>query len=227
MFLITLLLNRVDVQNSKLQSIKLLLHFILFIFGKMSFFVSILLIGIGLFDFFFGDVKLKFHKSKIIALIVLFVSLSISHIKDFVKNPLPSSFIEAGRLLLEIGFNKESGGFIGAMASMPLFKFMHLKMIDDIIIGIIVICTLIIFQEILKLIYSLILGLLIYYTSEEYKEKMRILKAKKMAEKYEYTDSQKQKRENVRERLIESRKQKLSFEISKKPTDSLLEKPEL
>ena len=38
-------------------------------------------------------------------------------------------------------------------------------------------------------------------------------KAKKLAEKKGYTESQKQRRENIRERLIESRKQKLSFEI--------------
>ena len=128
-FLIYLLLDRVNIQNSKTSILTILLHFTLFIFGKMSFYVSILIMGIGLFDFFFGEVKLKFHKSKLISLVVLFISLSILYIKEFIKTPLSSSFIEAGRKLLEIGFNKESGGFIGALSSMPLFKIIHLKII--------------------------------------------------------------------------------------------------
>ena len=140
---------------------------------------------------------------------------------------MSSSFIEAGRKLLEIGFNKESGGFIGALSSMPLFKIIHLKIIDNIISVIIIICILIIFQEVLKLLYHILLGFLGYYTSDEYKEKIKILKAKKLAEKKGYTESQKQRRENIRERLIESRKQKLSFEISKKPKDSVLKKTEI
>ena len=226
-FLIYLLLNRADIQDSKMPTIKILLHFVLFIFGKMSFFVSMIFMGIGLFDFFFGDVKLKFHKSKLIALILLFVSWSVLYIREFVNSPLPSLFTEAGRKLLEIGFNKESGGLVGALASMPLYKFMHLKIMDNIIIGIIVICILVIFQEVLKLIYHVLSGLLGYYMSNEYREKIRILKAKKIAEKQQYTNSQKQKRDDIRERLIESRKQKLSFEISKKPKDSPLEKTEI
>ena len=227
MFLSYLLFNKAGIQNSKISVLKVLLHFMLFIFGKMSFFVSMLLIGIGLFDFFFGDVKLKFHKSKLIALILLFISWSVLYIRQFIKVPLPPVFMEAGRKLLEIGFNKESGGFIGALASMPLYRVMHLRIMDTVIIGIITGCILIIFQEMIKLVYHVLSGLLGYYMSNEYREKMRILKAKKMAEKQEYTESQRQKRDNIRERLIESRKQKLSFEISRKPKDSSIEKPEV
>ena len=227
MFLSYLLFNKAGIQNSKISVLKVLLHFMLFIFGKMSFFVSMLLIGIGLFDFFFGDVKLKFHKSKLIALILLFISWSVLYIRQFIKVPLPPVFMEAGRKLLEIGFNKESGGFIGALASMPLYRVMHLRIMDTVIIGIITGCILIIFQEMIKLVYHVLSGLLGYYMSNEYREKMRVLKAKKMAERQEYTESQRQKRDNIRERLIESRKQKLSFEISRKPKDSSIEKPEV
>ena len=53
------------------------------------------------------------------------------------------------------------------------------------------------------------------------------MKAHKQAEKQEYIVSKKQRREELRERLIESRKQKLSFEISKKPKDSFLQKTEM
>ena len=89
-----------------------------------------------------------------------------------------------------------------------------------------IICVLILLKEIIILLYELLTGLIKYYSSEDYKEKLRILKAKKQAEKQEYITSKKQRREELREKLIESRKKKLSFEISRKPKDGFLQKAE-
>ena len=229
-FLIYLLINKNGIQASTKGQENFLAIFLnasSLLFGKMSWFVSILITCWGIFDFFTRNIKLKFHKSKIAALIILFIADSMLLIKKSVVSPLPDSFTEAGRKLLEIGFNRQSGGLAGALASMPLYGFMHLHIVEVILKEFTVICILVLLKEVLVLIYEILAGLVKYYSSEDYKKKLKILKAKKQAEKQEYIVSKKQRREELRERLIESRKQKLSFEISKKPKDSFLQKTEM
>ncbi|MDO5088343.1 MAG: DNA translocase FtsK [Leptotrichiaceae bacterium] len=229
-FLIYLLMNKNGIQASGRRQENFLVLFLNFsglLFGKMSWFVSILIICWGIFDFFTGNIKLKFHKSKIAALIILFLANSVLLIKKSVVSPLPDSFTEAGRILLEIGFNRESGGFIGGLASMPLYRFMHFPAVETILKLIIAMCVLVLLKEVIILIYEILKGFIKYYSSDEYKKKLKILKAKRQAEKQEYINSKKHRREELRERLIESRKKKLSFEISKKPKEKLLQKPEL
>ncbi len=228
-FLIYLLINKNGIQvSSKGQEnfLAIFLNFFSLLFGKMSWFVSILITCWGIFDFFTRNIKLKFHKSKIAALIILFAANSMLLIKETINSPLPNSFTEAGRKLLETGFNRESGGLAGALISMPLYRFMHLYIVGIILKVIMIICVLILLKEIIILLYELLTGLIKYYSSEDYKEKLRILKAKKQAEKQEYITSKKQRREELREKLIESRKKKLSFEISRKPKDGFLQKAE-
>lgn len=229
-FLIYLLINKNGIQASTKGQENFLAIFLnasSLLFGKMSWFVSILITCWGIFDFFTRNIKLKFHKSKIAALIILFIADSMLLIKKSVVSPLPDSFTEAGRKLLEIGFNRQSGGLAGALTSMPLYGFMHLHIVEVILKVVTVICILVLLKEVLVLIYEILAGLVKYYSSEDYKKKLKILKAKKQAEKQEYIVSKKQRREELRERLIESRKQKLSFEISKKPKDSFLQKTEM
>ncbi|RRD39928.1 DNA translocase FtsK [Leptotrichia sp. OH3620_COT-345] len=229
-FLIYLLINENGIQASGRRQenfLAVFLNFSSLLFGKMSWFVSILITCWGIFDFFTGNIKLKFHKSKIAALVILFLANSILLIKKAVVLPLPYSFTEAGRKLLEIGFNRESGGFIGGLVSMPLYRVMHLPAMETILNLITVMCILVLLKEVIILLYEILKGFIKYYSSDEYKKKLKILKAKRQAEKQEYIDSKRHRREELRERLIESRKKKLSFEISKKPKEKLLQKPEL
>lgn len=229
-FLIYLLMNKNGIQASGRRQenfLVLFLNFSSLLFGKMSWFVSILITCWGIFDFFTGNIKLKFHKSKIAALIILFLANSVLLIKKSVVSPLPNSFMEAGRILLEIGFNRESGGFIGGLVSMPLYGFMHFPAMETVLKLIIAMCVLVLLKEMIILVYEILKGLVKYYSSDEYKKKLKILKAKRQAEKQEYINSKKHRREELRERLIESRKKKLSFEISKKPKEKFLQKPEL
>lgn len=225
-----LLLNENSIKNSirgENEFIKIILYSINSIFGKMSWFMSFFLIGIGLFYFFLGHVKLKFHRFKIVSLIIWYIAWSILLINKYIPLPLTSNFLEAGREILEIGFNGESGGFIGAIISMPLYKIIHLKILNIFLIIIITICIIIIFREFFVLFYTLIIGLIKYYRSEEYSRKIKLLKAKKIVEKQKYFDEQKRRREKLKRQLIESRKQKLNYELSKKPKDSFLKKTEI
>ena len=79
----------------------------------------------------------------------------------------------------------------------------------------------------LEYIYEWIKGVRQYYRSDEYKEKATLLKAKKMSEKLKRTDYKKYQKEEMKKRIIESRNQKLSFELAKKPKDSFLDKTEV
>ena len=65
-----------------------------------------------------------------------------------------------------------------------------------------------------------------YYTSDEYKEKVKLLKAKRMSEKLKRTDYKKYQKEELKKKIIESRNQKLSFELAKKPKESFLDRTE-
>ena len=223
-FFIILLFNENKIEQG---NITLLLHTLnigKFVFGKTIWFVSIFLIGMGIIDFIFNDIKIKFHKSKVVALIIWYLAWAILLIKKYVAMPFTTDFVESARELLSIGFNGQSGGFIGALVSMPLYQVIHLPVLKTILNVIIGISIVVIFKEVIILVYTLLVGIIKYYMSDDYKKKMQILKAKKLAEKTEYIDSQKKRREELREKLIESRKEKLSFEISRKPKETIFDK---
>ena len=78
----------------------------------------------------------------------------------------------------------------------------------------------------LEYFYEWIKGLKQYYTSDEYKEKVKLLKAKRMSEKLKRTDYKKYQKEELKKKIIESRNQKLSFELAKKPKESFLYRTE-
>lgn len=223
-FFIILLFNENKIEQG---NITLLLHTLnigKFVFGKTIWFVSIFLIGMGIIDFIFNDIKIKFHKSKVVALIIWYLAWAILLIKKYVAMPFTTDFVESARELLSIGFNGQSGGFIGALVSMPLYQVIHLPVLKTILNVIIGISIVVIFKEVIILVYTLLVGIIKYYMSDDYKKKMQILKAKKLAEKTEYIDSQKKRREELREKLIASRKEKLSFEIAKKPKETIFDK---
>ena len=230
-FLIILLMNKQIFQGDNISSInkmlKTLLNIFMMIFGKMTYFVAVSMMIFGFLDFISGDIKLKFHKSKIIAYILIFLSLSVLFISQSVIVKMPNSFVEATRKLLELGFNSNSGGFIGALFSLPLYKYIHLKQLQIIIIAIIIISLIVILKEFIVLGYELLLSLFNYYRSDEYKKKITVLKAKKIAEREEYLYQKNKRKEEVKKKVIESRKNKLGFEIAKKPKDTVFQKTNL
>lgn len=223
-FFIILLFNENKIEQENIALLLQILNIGSFIFGKTIWFVSIFLIVMGIIDFIFNDMKIKFHKSKVVALIIWYLSWAILLIQKYVAMPFTTNFSESARELLSIGFNGQSGGFIGALVSMPLYQVIHLPVLKTILQVIIGIAIVVIFKEVIILIYTLLVGIIKYYMSDDYKKKIQILKAKKLAEKTEYIDSQKKRREELREKLIASRKEKLSFEIAKKPKETIFDK---
>lgn len=223
-FFIILLFNENKIEQENITLLLQTLNIGKFVFGKTIWFVSIFLIGMGIIDFIFNDIKIKFHKSKVVALIIWYLAWAILLIKKYVAMPFTTDFVESARELLSIGFNGQSGGFIGALVSMPLYQVIHLPILKTILNVIIGISIVVIFKEVIILVYTLLVGIIKYYMSDDYKKKMQILKAKKLAEKTEYIDSQKKRREELREKLIASRKEKLSFEIAKKPKETIFDK---
>lgn len=194
------------------------------LFGQMVWFISGTFIVLGILNFFKKEFKLKQYKITLLA--VWFLAWSILLIKNSITDPLPSVFIDAGTPLLELGFNHKSGGVLGALGAMPLYKVILTKWVAVILVGIIMASIFFIFREQLETIYGLTIGLYKYYTSEEYKEAVRVLKAKKKAEKIKNSDIKRKKMEALKQRIISARQEKISFELSKKPKNNLFEKTE-
>ena len=141
--------------------------------------------------------------------------------------PLPDSFTDAGRIILELGFGRESGGIVGSLVAMPLYKIIATTVMGIFLWAVVGLSIVYLLSTPLEYIYEWIKGVRQYYRSDEYKEKATLLKAKKMSEKLKRTDYKKYQKEEMKKRIIESRNQKLSFELAKKPKDSFLDKTEV
>ncbi len=201
------------------------LNFFTLFFGGMAWYIAIIFMIVGAVIFLKKNVKI--NRAKVLALTVCFLAGSLLLINRSVKSPLPASFTEAGSILLELGFNGKSGGLAGGLLSMPLYKVMDKGIVGVILMIIIGICLLYVLKSPLEYLYETLKGLRKYYTSDEYKEKAKLLKAKKMSEKLKKTDYRKYQKEELKKRIIESRNQKLSFELSKKPKENFLDKTEV
>ncbi len=201
------------------------LNFFTLFFGGMAWYIAIIFMIVGAVIFLKKNVKI--NRAKVLALTVCFLAGSLLLINRSVKSPLPASFTEAGSVLLELGFNGKSGGLAGGLLSMPLYKVMDKGIVGVILMIIIGICLLYVLKSPLEYLYETLKGLRKYYTSDEYKEKAKLLKAKKMSEKLKKTDYRKYQKEELKKRIIESRNQKLSFELSKKPKENFLDKTEV
>ena len=141
--------------------------------------------------------------------------------------PLPDSFTDAGRIILELGFGRESGGIVGSLVAMPLYKIIATTVMGIFLWAVVGLSIVYLLSTPMEYIYEWIKGVRQYYRSDEYKEKATLLKAKKMSEKLKRTDYKKYQKEEMKKRIIESRNQKLSFELAKKPKDSFLDKTEV
>ena len=231
-FILTLLMaNKSSMLNDNVGEnvFSLILSGITLFFGKMTWFIAIASMLYGIIIFFYEKIGLHITQGKIAALIGLFLSWSMILIRGSVVkgNPLANTFTEAGRKLLEIGFNRESGGIPGALLSMPFYRVLHLQAMLMGLIVLMIVFLIWLVKDLIELGYELLKEVMKYYKSDDYKEKKRKLAAKKYAENLKKTDYKRYQREMLKAKIIQSRNEKLSFEIAKKPKDNFLQKTEV
>lgn len=207
----------------------LILSGITLFFGKMTWFIAVMAILYGIILFFYEKIGIDMTQGKIAALIGLFLSWGMVLVRGSVVNgkPLADNFTEAGRQLLEIGFSRESGGILGALLSMPFYKVLHSQGMFIVLIILVMIFVIWLIKDLIELGYEVFKEIIKYYKSDDYKEKKRKLAAKKYAENLKKTDYKRYQREMLKAKIIQSRSEKLSFEIAKKPKDNFLQKTEV
>lgn len=228
MFLTYLLVNRRGIEasnNSEGNFLFLFLNFFTLLTGKMAWIIVGLIFVAGLAYLIKKEVKISRKKELTGAICLLAISLLF--IREDIVTPLPDSFTDAGRIILELGFGRESGGIVGSLVAMPLYKIIATTVMGIFLWVVVGLSIVYLLSTPLEYIYEWIKGVRQYYKSDEYKEKVTLLKAKKMSEKLKRTDYKKYQKEEMKKRIIESRNQKLSFELSKKPKDSFLDKTEV
>ena len=228
MFLTYLLVNRRGIEasnNSEGNFLFLFLNFFTLIAGKMGWIIIGLIFVAGLAYLIKKEVKISRKKELTGAICLLAISLLF--IREDIVTPLPDSFTDAGRIILELGFGRESGGIVGSLVAMPLYKIIATTVMGIFLWAVVGLSIVYLLSTPLEYIYEWIKGVRQYYKSDEYKEKATLLKAKKMSEKLKRTDYKKYQKEEMKKRIIESRNQKLSFELAKKPKDSFLDKTEV
>jgi len=207
----------------------LILSGITLFFGKMTWFIAVMAIFYGIILFFYEKIGIDITQGKIAALIGLFLSWGMVLVRGSVVKgkPLADNFTEAGRQLLEIGFSRESGGILGALLSMPFYKVLHSQGMFIVLIILVIIFVIWLIKDLIELGYEVFKEIIKYYKSDDYKEKKRKLAAKKYAENLKKTDYKRYQREMLKAKIIQSRNEKLSFEIAKKPKDNFLQKTEV
>ena len=228
MFLTYLLVNRRGIEasnNSEGNFLFLFLNFFTLIAGKMGWIIIGLIFVAGLAYLIKKEVKISRKKELTGAICLLAISLLF--IREDIVTPLPDSFTDAGRIILELGFGRESGGIVGSLVAMPLYKIIATTVMGIFLWAVVGLSIVYLLSTPLEYIYEWIKGVRQYYRSDAYKEKATLLKAKKMSEKLKRTDYKKYQKEEMKKRIIESRNQKLSFELAKKPKDSFLDKTEV
>ena len=228
MFLTYLLVNRRGIEasnNSEGNFLFLFLNFFTLLTGKMGWIIIGLIFVAGLAYLIKKEVKISRKKELTGAICLLAISLLF--IREDIVTPLPDSFTDAGRIILELGFGRESGGIVGSLVAMPLYKIIATTVMGIFLWAVVGLSIVYLLSTPLEYVYEWIKGVRQYYRSDEYKEKATLLKAKKMSEKLKRTDYKKYQKEEMKKRIIESRNQKLSFELAKKPKDSFLDKTEV
>ncbi len=228
MFLTYLLVNRRGIEasnNSEGNFLFLFLNFFTLLTGKMAWIIVGLIFIAGLAYLIKKEVKISRKKELTGAICLLAISLLF--IREDIVTPLPDSFTDAGRIILELGFGRESGGIVGSLVAMPLYKIIATTIMGIFLWAVVGLSIVYLLSTPLEYVYEWIKGVRQYYKSDEYKEKITLLKAKKMSEKLKRTDYKKYQKEEMKKRIIESRNQKLSFELAKKPKDSFLDKTEV
>ena len=165
--LVLLLANKSSMLNDNAGEniFSLILSGITLFFGKMTWFIAIASMLYGIMIFFYEKIGIHVTQGKIAALIGLFLSWSVILIRGSVVKgtPLANTFTEAGRKLLEIGFNRESGGIPGALLSMPFYSVLHLQaMLIGLTVLVIVFLGLLV-KDVIELGYELLKEVIKYY----------------------------------------------------------------
>ena len=228
LFLTYLLINRKGLEtssNSEGNVLILFLDFFTLFFGKTAWIIIGILLITGLAFLIKKEVRVSRRKE--LTGVVCFLAVSLLFIREDIVSPLPDSFTDAGRIILELGFGRESGGIVGSLVAMPLYKIIATTVMGIFLWAVVGLSIVYLLSAPLEYIYEWIKGVRQYYRSDAYKEKATLLKAKKMSEKLKRTDYKKYQKEEMKKRIIESRNQKLSFELAKKPKDSFLDKTEV
>ena len=229
--LVLLLLNKSKMLSDNIGEniFSLILSGITLFFGKMTWFIAIIAMLYGIILFFYEKIGIDVTQGKTVSLIGLFLSWGMILIRSSVVSgkPLSSNFTEAGRQLLEIGFSRESGGILGALLSIPFYKVLHFKWMLVILLILVIFFIAWLVRDLIELGYELLREMIKYYKSDEYKEKKRKLAAKKYAENLKKTDYKRYQKEMLKAKIIQSRNEKLSFEIAKKPKKNFLQKTEV
>ena len=227
LFLTYLLINRKGLEtssNSEGNILILFLDFFTLFFGKTAWIIIGILLITGLV--FLMKKEIKIGRAKVLVGVFCFLAISLLFIREDIVPPLPDSFTDAGRILLELGFGKESGGIAGGLIAMPLHQIITTTVMGIFLWMVVGLSIIYLLSTPLEYFYEWIKGLKQYYTSDEYKEKVKLLKAKRMSEKLKRTDYKKYQKEELKKKIIESRNQKLSFELAKKPKESFLDRTE-
>ena len=227
LFLTYLLINRKGLEtssNSEGNVLILFLDFFTLFFGKTAWIIIGILLITGLV--FLMKKEIKIGRAKVLVGVLCFLAISLLFIREDIVPPLPDSFTDAGRILLELGFGKESGGIAGGLIAMPLHQIITTTVMGIFLWMVVGLSIIYLLSTPLEYFYEWIKGLKQYYTSDEYKEKVKLLKAKRMSEKLKRTDYKKYQKEELKKKIIESRNQKLSFELAKKPKESFLDRTE-
>ena len=227
LFLTYLLINKKGLEtssNSEGNVLILFLDFFTLFFGKTAWIIIGILLITGLV--FLMKKEIKIGRAKVLVGVLCFLAISLLFIREDIVPPLPDSFTDAGRILLELGFGKESGGIAGGLIAMPLHQIITTTVMGIFLWMVVGLSIIYLLSTPLEYFYEWIKGLKQYYTSDEYKEKVKLLKAKRMSEKLKRTDYKKYQKEELKKKIIESRNQKLSFELAKKPKESFLDRTE-
>ncbi|BBM41489.1 cell division protein FtsK [Leptotrichia shahii] len=231
LILVLLLANKSKMLSDNIGEniFSLILSGITLFFGKMTWFIAVVSMLYGITLFFHEKIRIDITQGKIAALLGLFLSWGMILIRGSVVkgNPLSDNFTEAGRQLLEIGFGRESGGILGALLSMPFYKILHFQWMFFVLLIVALFFVALLIRDLIELGYEVLKEVIKYYKSDDYKEKKRKLAAKKYAENLKKTDYKRYQREMLKAKIIQSRNEKLSFEISKKPKNNFLQKTEV
>ncbi|AMD94960.1 FtsK/SpoIIIE family DNA translocase [Leptotrichia sp. oral taxon 847] len=223
--LLLLIADTTDVSTK--NSNETLFSLVLLFFGKMTWFLVISAIVYGILIFFYE--KMNVTRGKITAFIGCFLCLSVILIRNSVLGgtPLSKTFIEAGRELLSYGFNKQSGGVLGGIISMPFYQIISSSGMGIALIILTLLSVFFIFKDLMEFWYEYAKEWIKYSRSDEFKEKKRKLAAKKYAEKLKKTNYKEYQKQMLKEKIISSRNEKLSFEIAKKPKENFLQKTQV
>lgn len=177
----------------------------------------------------YGRRKFSMEKIKIKNL-VYFFSLFILTSLYITVNTLPNiesnNIIGAGQQILKFGFDHNGAGLFGAVLTIPFYSLVGNNIFSYANLFLIIALLFIYFKTRIVMMYSMFKITINYYNSEEYQQKMKILKAKREIELQEEQKLEKLKEEEFKNVFITLAKDKIDKEIARKPKTSLFNKSE-